>query len=388
MAAGKHFVKTWGTDILTQCGTSKSDTTSLVYFVQQYVTDWIKECSEDLELDQSSISTTSGYAEGTYSDMWFFPKALIEGTGGATSCNMGPIIADVTFDATGQCTAIDVTMANGQYFAGEVLQMASQRPTDQATPGWVDGTGAIEITVTTGTENKPNLAGSPYWETLSTTSWSRYKQWVFALNRRSPILDARHYWMFGNTTGSSSGSTTWYTENIYIMQGWQEQGRTRYAGTDSGYNVNVQTGQPSYTTGFYYNSTPGQEVFVFSDAFYNMNSIGLYHADTTDGYNGSDVMSDWGAIESYSTRALVRTVPDTSNSIGVYQLATDANVSASGYVKPWRTLECKNWVVAGGNENLVSTTQALGQAPWYSYSNASGTLAYKQIGRYFAARII
>ena len=71
---------------------------------------------------------------------------------------------------------------------------------------------------------------------------------------------------------------------------------------------------------------------------------------------------------------------------GTFSMAMAASISREGYVKPWRTLEAANWVIAGGNTNLV-TTGNIRSRVGAVYTTGDGSLSFRQITNYMAGRV-
>jgi len=364
----------------TQGGTSITDENCYAFRLTHHMTEWIKECNEGFALDPSSITSVTGYTEGVYEDVWLFPSTLTNNLDDVTTLLIGPIIATVTIDANGACTDITPTLKNGQYFTGETLTVYTERS------GMGEGSAVIEVDVATGTENRPSMMGNPYW--TKTTSWSIPKKWTFGYGRRLAISDIQWTAGIGTTTTSSSGSTSWSHYNYYIVSGWSSTyGRAELvASADTNSFSFNNTFDNSYLARWYYNSEPGQEAFIFTETKY-WDTIGWVHHDTTEGYNGSDIMVDWSSFYSESFRAMQRGAAAGDDTSGTFAMGLSSGIGRGGYVKPLRTLECKNWVIAGGNKNLVSTystTSPTGAV----YTNGTATISYRQISNFIAGRIL
>lgn len=364
-----------------QGGSSADDVRSLTYRLTYHMDQWIQECSTAFSIDLASISPVTGYTEGVYENVWLLPETLVSSGSDVVTMLIGPIEATVTIDATGACTNINVTYKNGQYQAGETLRVLAERS------GMGDGgSGPITVNVATGSEGKPNLMGKPYWR--KNESWSVEKWWTMGYGRTKVIGDINWASMFGTTSTSSSGTTSWSSRNFFIISGWDASyGRGELIGSYDTNTTSVNaTFNNSYVYRWYYNSEPGQEVFMMSDSLY-YDHVGWAHHDTTEGYNGSDIVGDWSYLFNYYFQAMQKGAADTDTSVGTFPMNTNAEIGRQGYVKPFRTLETKNWVVAGGNKNLVCT-YGTSSPSGAIYSNGDATIVYRQVSEYLAARTV
>lgn len=368
--------------MVTQGGTSDTDEQCLAYRLQLHMEEWLNECNTNFALDDTSITAVTGYTEGVYDDVWLLPTFLVANDGDdVNGCLLGPIVATVTIDATGACTGIVPTLKNGQYFAGEELIVQSDRA------GMGSGSAPIKVTVLTGTENKPNLSGCPYWKPVG-YSWSIPKWWTYSYGRTNAYSDTQWANRMGTSSTSSSGSSTWYNYNMYRHTGWSTtRERAELTGSTDSYSSSVTTTfSDTYVFRFYFNSEPGQETFLFADTSYYKH-LGITHHDTSNGYYGSEVIGDWGLMYSSSFVAQQTGVSKSNDITGVFAQDIDAGITRQGYVKPYRTLECNNWMVAGGNSNLV-TTYSTSVPTAGTYTNGDGTISYRQISRLVAGRVL
>lgn len=363
-----------------QNGANADDERCLAFRMSYHIYEWINKCGVDFTLETNTITPVTGYTAGTYEKVWLFPQTLLQASQDTTSLILGPIEATVTIDGTGACTDITVTLANGQYFSGETLVVMTERS------GMGEGSAPITVDVGTGTEDRPNLAGHPYWRKNS--SWSLSKRWFFGYGRRVVAGDVAWVNAFGVSSGGASGNSTWYAYNYYGITGWDVTwGRGNLAGSTDSTTSNVTTSyNNSVLTRWYYNDEPGQECFFWGDTNYG-HALGMIHHDTSEGYNGGDAMNDWSYLHEYWMQAMQKGSSRGDSSIGTTESATGAGITRSGYVKPFRTLECNNWVIAGGNKNVV-VSYGVTSNTGATYTNGDGTIAYRQVNRYLAGRTI
>lgn len=364
-----------------QGGSSATDERSVTYRMTYHMDLWIQECNAAFAIDPASITPVTGYTEGVYENVWLLPSLLVTNSNDVLTSLIGPIEATVTIDATGACTSIVVTYKNGQYYTGETLQVMTGR-SDMG-----EGSGPIRVNVLTGTEGRPSLCGKPYWRKDQTASWSLPKWWTMGYGRNRVESDIRWTPTLGVNTTSTTGSTSWTARNYYNITGWDPiYGRAELNGSSDGFNHTlIRTFDDSYLFRWYYNSEPGQEVFLASDTL-NFGTLGWVHHDTSEGYNGSDIMGDWSYLANSTAQAQQTGGDDSDATIGCFQMSIAASIGRQGYVKPFRTLECKNWVIAGGNKNIVTTYQSSSPSGAI-YSNGNASISYRQVSNYIAGRI-
>ena len=94
----------------------------------------------------------------------------------------------------------------------------------------------------------------------------------------------------------------------------------------------------------------------------------------------------WGQLAGRRILAIPRMADDTDTLLG--QPALDnmlADITRPGFIKRIRNLEADNFVVSGGNENLVhSCNLVLFNTTW---SSADGLVTFHQVGESMAARV-
>jgi hypothetical protein len=375
-------------------GNSATETDTLYYWLYQRHKQFLNELHVSFALDDTTISTVTGYNPGTYENVWLLPKSLVSSSTSIVDCAHGPILATVEIGSSGECTSITPTMKNGGYYAGETLLVMLNTASGTLINEDVNsdiGTGSadIEVNVLTSSDSTLNLAGCAFWAYKSSNWTSTKKGFSWASDRLNVLSDSLYVVCHQNQNATSTGGTVEYMYYRYDYEGWDdtygrgtEDGSTASLGSHAMYNPGSAGSRYSYY--YYYNTTVGSELYCYCDS-YNQSVGGLWAIDKTNGFIGERLYSSYAVITASSSSVMAYQANVTNDVYGYGAMTIYKEPEAPGYFKPWPNAQSNNFIVGGSNENMYAADAG---TPFMTlYSSSDQTVNFRFIGSKVAVRV-